>query len=248
MRATTRGSRDALLSIARRDAANRWIRAAVLSSCAATAHRLFVDLWTDPVSPIPAAQAELLEQLAEIVGARNRPDEIGRVLDHAGVEAVADASSRSSCETAWSSALARGLRRSGGQLPVDQVPARSGAGLVAHLVQRARTKALDGRVPEPVRVEAIDMLSTLDPDESRVLLLDLLEPRQPLAVQIAAVRALVGSHSADLAGDFAAPAARIRAGGPHGRGPDTLDPCGAGPRPCSRPSAGTTRRLESPPR
>ena len=72
---------DSLLSIARKDATNRWIRAAVLSSCVATAHRMIVDLWADELSPVPTAQAELLEQLAEIIGARNHPADIGRVLD-----------------------------------------------------------------------------------------------------------------------------------------------------------------------
>ncbi len=46
----------ALARIARRDAANRWIRTAVLSSCASTADRLFVDLWTgQPAARRPGA-------------------------------------------------------------------------------------------------------------------------------------------------------------------------------------------------
>ena len=52
----------------------------MLSSCASTADRLFVDLWTNQAPPTPDV-AELLKPLVEIVGARNRPEEIGRVLD-----------------------------------------------------------------------------------------------------------------------------------------------------------------------
>jgi putative membrane-bound dehydrogenase-like protein len=188
---------DSLLRIARTDATNRWIRAAVLSSCVATAHRMILDLWTDEVSPVPTAQAELLEQLVEIIGARNHAVDIGHVLDHLALK-LRDAS-RVELRDRLVLGLAKGLRRAGGQFPVDQVPARSGTAFVTHLIQQARTKALDSRSPEPARVEAINSLNLLAPDNLHVQVLELLEPRQPLAVQIAAVRTLAESHSADLA-------------------------------------------------
>jgi putative membrane-bound dehydrogenase-like protein len=187
----------ALLSIARRDATNRWIRAAVLSSCVATAHQLIMDLWTDEGSPVPTAQAELLEQLAEIVGARNHPSDIGRVLDHLALD-LRDAS-RVEERDRLVLGLARGLRRSGGQFPLVQMPVRSGTALLTHLIRQAQTKALDSRLPERARVESINRLNILAPAESRVQLLELLEPRQPIAVQIAAVQTLVEVHSADVA-------------------------------------------------
>ena len=186
-----------LLSIARRDAADRWIRTAVLSSCVTTAHRLIIDLWTDDVSPIPTVQTELLEQLAEIVGARNQPADISRVLDHLALNLL-DAS-RVKLRDRLVLRLARGLRRSGGQFPVDHGPTRRGTALVSRLIQQERTKALDIHLPESARVEAISALTMLAPAESRVQLLELLEPRQPLAVQVAAVRVLVESQSADVA-------------------------------------------------
>src|SRR5581483_10834 len=71
----------ALARIARRDAANRWIRTAVLSSCGSTADRLFVELATRSPSPPGGDSSDFLKPLVEVVGARNRPDEIGRVLD-----------------------------------------------------------------------------------------------------------------------------------------------------------------------
>ena len=185
------------MSIARRDVTNRWIRSAVLSSCIATADRLIVDLWTDDVSPVPTAKAEFLEHVAEIVGARNRSADISRVLDHLVLD-LRDAA-RLKLRDRLVLGLARGLRRSGGQFPVDQVPARSGSALVSHLIQQARTKALDGDSPELARVEAINTLTMLAPAESRAQLLEFIEPRQPLAVQIAAVQALVEIQSADVA-------------------------------------------------
>jgi putative heme-binding domain-containing protein len=48
-------------------------------------------------------------------------------------------------------------------------------------------------------VEAINTLSMLTPAESRVQLVELLEPRQPLTVQIAVVRTLAEVHSVDVA-------------------------------------------------
>ena len=139
----------------------------------------------------------MLEQLAEIVGAQNRRGDIDRVLDHLALE-LRDAS-RLELRGRLVLGLARGLRRSGGQFPIDQVPARSGTALVSHLIQDARTKALDSRLPEQARVEAINTLIMLAAAGLRVQLLELLEPRQPLTVQIAVVRTLAEVHSVDVA-------------------------------------------------
>src|SRR5262249_7652175 len=51
----------------------------------------------------------------------------------------------------------------------------------------------------PGLLGAITVLGTLDPDESRAVLLDLLVPHQPISVQTAVVRALAEGHSANLA-------------------------------------------------
>ena len=100
----------------------------------------------NPRSPTmnPADIRELLKQLVEIVGARNRPDEVGRVLD------VLAADDGGAIDATWLDArdrmvlaLARGVRRSGGRLPIDPDSARPGAALVVRLVQRARTWAQD---------------------------------------------------------------------------------------------------------
>jgi putative heme-binding domain-containing protein len=67
------------------------------------------------------------------------------------------------------------------------------------LAGRSRATALDELAPESARVQAIEVLSTIDPDATRGVLLDLLEPRQPLGVQTAAVRALAVGHGGDVA-------------------------------------------------
>ena len=104
----------ALARIARADVANRWIRAAVLSSCATTADRLLVDRWQDTSRAATASdppRAELLRQLAEIVGARNRPDEVGRVLDELAADGETRACCRARARPADSVVLALARRR-----------------------------------------------------------------------------------------------------------------------------------------
>ncbi len=94
--------------------------------------------------------------------------------------------------------LARGMRRAGGRLPTEPNAARPGAALVARLFQRARASIRDAQTPEPARLDAITVLSSIDPDESRADLLALLAPRQPLSVQVAAVQAMAEGRSAKL--------------------------------------------------
>src|SRR5262249_30406584 len=96
-------------------------------------------------------------------------------------------------------AVARGAQRSGRPLVIGPDTSSPGAGLVARLVRQARTRMLDLGASESARSGAIAVLSGLDPEESRSVFLSLLEPRQPLAVQVAVVQALAQSRSADLA-------------------------------------------------
>ncbi len=136
----------------------------------------------------------MLKPLVEIVGARNRPDEIGRVLDDLARPNASHRDTRDQLVLA----LARGMRRSGGRLSIDKTAARPGAGMVSRLVQRAREFVHDAHTPEAALLGAIDVLSTLDPDESRADLLERLAPQQPMSVQVAVVRTLAEGRSADL--------------------------------------------------
>jgi putative membrane-bound dehydrogenase-like protein len=191
---------SALLQIARADAANRWIRTAVLSSCAATADDLLFELWNDTgldAAHITPFQAELLDQLAQIVGAINQPTGLSRVLDRLA-EGVSDGPRRTLRDQLILE-LARGLRRSGGALVAGSRASTPGTRLVSELTHRFKTTALDERTVLSGRIQAIESLSVLNPVESLVIATDLLEPRQPQAVQIAAVRTLADSRSSDVA-------------------------------------------------
>ena len=140
---------------------------------------------------------ELLEGLAEIVGVSNRTAEISGLLDHLGL-ALRD-SAQLGLRDRLILALARGLRRVGGQLPVNQLKERPAAIIVSDLIQDSRTKAIDNLAQESARVEAVRRLSVLTPAESTKLLAELVEATQPVAVQIAAVRALIEDQGADVA-------------------------------------------------
>ncbi len=161
----------ALVQIARRDVANRWMRAAVLSSCAATADRVLAELVgaqksdsRRPESVRSAGTQPLLEEIVSIVGARNRPDEVKRVLDAlAASGAVVADDSRDRLVLA----LAQAARRGGGRLPTAQDAASSGAALVAGLLREARTRALDPHTSEATAVSAIEVLGLIDPVGSR---------------------------------------------------------------------------------
>ena len=72
---------DAIARIARRDGGDPWIRTAVLSSVAETSHELLIRLLAEPGFVASGTGAEIAERLAYIVGVRNRPDEMARLLD-----------------------------------------------------------------------------------------------------------------------------------------------------------------------
>ena len=193
----------ALASIARRDSTDRWTRTAVLSSCSQMADWLFVQLSSGPVAigsdDKASSMRELLDSLAAIVRARNRPDEVGRFLDALAARygKKIDGSLLDEMQT-MVLALARGARRSGGRVDVDVDSPRPGAVMVARLIQRATMRAKDEQTPETEVRDAIDVLSTIDPDRARPVLLERLAAQQPLNVQVAVVQAMAEDRSANV--------------------------------------------------
>ena len=231
-----------LLSIARRDAANHWIRAAVLSSCDATAHRL-------DHGSLDGCRAPPYQRLKPNCS-NNWPRSSGRGTSL--LKSIASLivwqldvhdPSRLALRDRLVIGLARGLRRSGGQLPVAQVPTSPGTSLVSHLIQQAKTKALDGQAPELARVEAIDTLSTLDPAESHPVLLELLEPEPATGRTDRRGPGFGRGPLGRYRGNLAASASRIRASSSHSRGADTFNPRKLDQGHCFRLSTVTTCRL-----
>jgi putative membrane-bound dehydrogenase-like protein len=192
---------SALLQIVQTDVANHWIRTAVLSSCAEKAGELLTKLWKGPDpadASLAPSWAQLLEQLAQVLGARRKPAEIGCALDQLATSIGNEP--RRALRERLILELARGLRRSGGSLAVESKASVAGARLVGDLTHQFKTMALDERAAEAKRTLAIESLGVLNPDESIAIVPDLLEPRQPQAVQLAAARALANGQSNDVAG------------------------------------------------
>ncbi len=190
----------ALLRIARRDAGNRWVRSAVLCSAVGTAARLLVDLWdTVGANRVRGTEADvrsLLEELAQVVGGAT-------TLRRSIVFSTGWRSrrSRQKARAARRVNSGAGSRRASarGRLQARAGASNPGARLVAGLVGETRATVFDERAAEAARVGAIARLVRLEPAESGLLLVKLLEPREPLAVQVAAVRALAESDSSEVA-------------------------------------------------
>ena len=67
------------------------------------------------------------------------------------------------------------------------------------MIDETKAAVLDDHAPEVARVAAIARLAVARPRGSPGVLVKLLEPREPVAVQVAAVRALAETDSAEAA-------------------------------------------------
>lgn len=168
---------QALAAIARRDAADPWVRAAVLTSLSEGALDMFTAArgWFDGRVGEPEEGAyAFLRQVVQLLGARNRTNEIAMVLDLA---------SRAEPAVAFTlvHALGEGLQRARGGLD----PAR-----VKPVFDQAAALVADRGAPEGTRVQAVELLALTSYAESAEPLLALLGQTQPQALQLAALRAL----------------------------------------------------------
>jgi len=172
-----------LAQIARRDASERMMRAAVLSSLAKGAGEMFSLLAAEAGV---AGRSEMLRELAAVVGAANQPADLARVR-----EALI-----STLDPMMAFLLARGLgdglRRAGSSFEQAKVNLES-------LLSRATAMATDTTASESTRREAIALLAFGRAAETGKTLLPLLDPRQPQSVQLAALTSLDRLSPAGLA-------------------------------------------------
>jgi putative membrane-bound dehydrogenase-like protein len=192
------GAAPVLARLARRQVADHWIATAVLSSVADSADRLLVELLHDPAFAASRPGAELIGQLAEVVGVRNHPHELERVLQAA-------AGATPGVRDALVLVLGEGLKRSGGRLPVAARPVSPAEKLIAELMADAKATANNGAAPEGKRQQAIRLVACGPLASAREVLAGQLDPRQPDAVQAAAVRALASYDHPSIAGILLAP-------------------------------------------
>jgi putative heme-binding domain-containing protein len=164
----------ALTQIARRDAAEPMMRAAVLSSLADGAAEMFHLLANENGV---ASRAEMLRELAGVVGSANQPADLARVreaLISARDPLVAFPVARG---------LGNGLRRAGSSFEKAGVDLKP-------LLDRAVALATDTSAADSARLEAIGLLAFGSKTESGKALLLLVNPLQPQSVQMAALTSL----------------------------------------------------------
>jgi putative membrane-bound dehydrogenase-like protein len=176
----------ALRAIACKDGQDEWVRAAMLSSAADRCGRLLEELGEDRALPTVRA---LPRQLAEVVGNRRDRAETAAVLALLG-QGRDDADSR-----AWQAeillGLAAGVRRGGKALnSLFHDSDDKSTALLQRFLAEARTMATDERAEPRRREQAAELLGLGSLKDAREPLMALLNPQQPAALQLAAIRVL----------------------------------------------------------
>jgi putative membrane-bound dehydrogenase-like protein len=173
-----------LLAVARKDAADPLTRIAVLSSAADHSHTLFASILGD-ARPPTADEREFLAQLAAVVGARNRPAEVSRILETLAKSSLPKPERRDLLVS-----LGDGLLRPGKTLATLDLPAGSRR-FFDELVADA-TKASD-------QEWALRLLAHADFATARPAFEAVLDPRKPQTMQLVAVRAMRTATADDVA-------------------------------------------------
>jgi putative membrane-bound dehydrogenase-like protein len=180
---------DALAGIVVRDAEDRWVRFAVLSSIPGRPTEFLSRVRSRAPEfldgPRPGA-LELVRQLADLAGASRDPALVG-----AWLKALADGAGESPAR--WRlvalSALGPSIRRWG--MPMDRLLEGSGvSATVAAWRRRLADAACDGAREVAERVNALDLLGLLPDPALQERLEGLLRPQEPQEVQAAVIRAL----------------------------------------------------------
>lgn len=183
---------DALAIIAQHDAADPWIRTAVISSLGNSSDQFLTRLLADPKFTESPDATGLIRELANIVGVRGKTMEIQRVFESFGNH---DQDGRALRETIFG--IGQGLKRSGTSL--RQVGLKGEASrIVEQLLNRAAETAADPEDSMERRIEAIRVVTYDDFDRVKDALNRLLETNEPQEVQRAAVAA-IGSFNAPAA-------------------------------------------------
>ncbi len=173
---------EALAAIAVRDTADPWTRTAVLSSVPAQALALFDALDRKPGFFDVAGGPAWLEQIAYLVGAERDPAHSRELLARLARPRLSHGNMMRAVAT-----LARGRSSIGGSIAGlfdgEAAPQLS-------LVIEQATRLAGGSDAVDDRLVAIRLLGLLKSPASRELFLNMLDARQPAAIQLAVLQAL----------------------------------------------------------
>jgi putative membrane-bound dehydrogenase-like protein len=190
------GSIPALASIALADAGSGWVRTAVLSSIAGRTDALFEEFSSRNGFLASVFGETWLDELAYLAGADHSPRALEEILGRLDDSSLAkDKRMRVVLQ------LARGRQRRGMQFPtllkgLSAERVRNLIGDAAGLIESAG--------PVESRLTAIRLLGLGDPVAARRSLPQLLDARQPAAIQLEALRALSECFEAPVAPRIAA--------------------------------------------
>jgi putative heme-binding domain-containing protein len=187
-------SREGLTRIARRDAADPWVRTAVLSSASADPLGLFDRLEQDGHFATTDAGVSLLAPLAVVIGARGQVKEIARVLEVLAREGHTEPS------FPLVLGLGDGLARAGRKL-TDLRPDLSPAVIpwLDRLWNEAINLAQDESIPPDRRAKAVALLGLAPFARAKAILPRWLTPSHSPQVQAAAGKALAGFDRPEVA-------------------------------------------------
>jgi len=184
-------ARAALVKISGRDAGDRWMRVAIQSSAVDDATDVLTGLFAAAAAGgLTPEAAPLVEVLAAQVAAQDREGDVRRLV--ALLEPGEDI--EAGVVIALARGLAVGLARSGSTLArLRDAGSLAGLdGIVADLVARAARTAADPQASTAARMAAIDGLGMGRFSAVRATLEPLLDSREPVAIQAAAVARLGG--------------------------------------------------------
>ena len=172
------GRHAAMLAILRADHADRWVRTALLTSLGTGALEFDALAAGDPALVGSDSGREFLAQLAEVIGAQNRPADLAVFVQRL-------AGDRESAMDRLGS-FGVGLARSGRSLASVDPDHR-----LRPLFESAGAMAKDPAQPEDRRVRLVRVVAMGSFEEAAAILPGLLDPAQPQAVQLAALAAWV---------------------------------------------------------
>jgi putative membrane-bound dehydrogenase-like protein len=175
-----------LATIAVHDAADRWVRLAILSSSLNRAGSLLSAMTNHQPWRTSPHGLEMLEQLARQAGLQNQSAQIAKALQ---VLATLPATEKALAEHIVNG-LSQGLKQSGGKLPSNIGSAGIAQEILAGMLAQAKQIAIDLEQPLDQRIEAIRSLGLASYQEAAELLPELLVSNQPKQVQIAALSTL----------------------------------------------------------
>ena len=183
-----------LAALARRDGAQSWMRAAILSSVKDRSNE-FLRAFTSLPSP-PDVKAAVMQDLGQIFGAAQSPERCLDLIVQIG-EPGADAVWQPAAVAGVAQGLkARGFGRNDRSalmtlLSGDSEQARLARQRVDAIVGRTSAMALDDNAPLNQRLAGIALLGHTDYTTAGRTLQSLIAPRRSSEIQVAAVRALL---------------------------------------------------------